>query len=344
MQPVITDIYTELTNAKRVVYFNSGKTELVVRCPYCGDSIKDATHAHLFIQVAEPHYFYCQRCETKGFLNSDLIKDIEVSDDIGRDLDRNLKTFLKNTNKTSSSINTFKKNKKLVFPKYNFNSSSFIKRLDYFTKRLGIQEITRLELLGYKIIGNFLDFLTINNLTHLLDNPKFYGLTKNIDDRAIGFLSYDNNYIVFRFIDHSFKYRYLNLSLNYPYDIGNKSYCIKNNIDIFEPDIELVLAEGIFDIISVYRNFYSGMDNSKKLFFAVAGKSFNLVPNLINRMGFLNLNLSIYSDNGITVNNYKYKMNTERYNSVIVSYNIFDGEKDFGVPKEKITRKSLKIQ
>jgi hypothetical protein len=337
---VIHELYTTLKNLGRTVYFNTGKTELNTRCPYCGDSIKDKTHAHLYIEVKEPHRYFCQRCDSRGILNSDTLKDIELDDiELGKFLDNNIKQFLKNTTKTRDSL-ILTKNKNYKIPKYEMSSSILLKQLDYFKERLGM-ELDRKILLERKVIGNFENFLYLNKIDYLLDNDKFYNLIKNIDKTAIGFLSSDSNYVIFRYLDKNAKKRYLNLSLNYPYNIGSKAYSIKSSIDIFEPEINLILSEGIFDINSVYNNFYKCNPNSKNtLFFAVNGKSYNQVPIMLNRLGFLSLNLHIYSDKDVSLYDYKNKLNLSRFNKVLVSYNIKENEKDFGVTMDRISRKT----
>ena len=78
---LIDDLYGVLRDANKVAYFNANHTELSVRCPYCGDSMKDRTHAHLYINVNPPYSFYCQRCESSGILNDGSLEDIGVFDD-----------------------------------------------------------------------------------------------------------------------------------------------------------------------------------------------------------------------------------------------------------------------
>ena len=46
---------------------------IVIRCPYCGDSIKNPNHVHLYISLELP-VFYCVRCSTGGTLYSLLLK------------------------------------------------------------------------------------------------------------------------------------------------------------------------------------------------------------------------------------------------------------------------------
>ncbi len=55
---------------------------IVIRCPYCGDSVKNDQHAHCYVHI-EQFVFYCVRCSTGGSLSRLLYKirdrfDIDV--------------------------------------------------------------------------------------------------------------------------------------------------------------------------------------------------------------------------------------------------------------------------
>ena len=126
-------------------------------------------------------------------------------------------------------------------------------------------------------------------------------------------------------------------------DIGNRSYspvCIGN---LLKPEINLVIAEGPFDIIGIKEYFYK--DDNDSIFIAVNGKGYNPVLNRISRLGFINLNINIYSDADVDMDYYK---QMKRYNSILMNnetriyYNTI--EKDYGIKKENIQLKSFKLR
>ncbi|MGC8735036.1 MAG: hypothetical protein ACP5RD_08455, partial [bacterium] len=60
-------------NYKHILKEKLNSKHIVIRCPYCGDSVKDKTHAHCYIHL-EQNVFYCARCNTGGSLSRLLYK------------------------------------------------------------------------------------------------------------------------------------------------------------------------------------------------------------------------------------------------------------------------------
>ena len=338
---ILQELHALLLHNNKVVYWNTGKTELNIRCPYCRDSTKDKTHAHLYISIKEPYAFYCQRCETSGVLSGNFLNDIEVENsELSITIESSLKKFMKNTNKTNKSIEIYENLKNLKLPRYNLEGS-FKPKLSYLSNRLGM-DLAKQDLMSFKVINSLEELIILNKLDYLLDNDKFYRMMVNVDKNAVGFISSDNNYVTFRFINNTNKLRYLHLSLNYPYDIGYKFFSIKKQVSLLESVLKVKLTEGPLDLISVYKNFYTP-NTTDTIFVAVNGKGFNLIPKLLNRMGFLNLDVQIYSDMDVKKNFYLDRIDLFRLEKFLVTYNIFEGEKDFGVVKEKIVQKTIRL-
>lgn len=341
---ILDQLYKELKSSGKVVHWNSAKTELMCRCPYCGDSQKDLSHTHFYIKHDIPYSFFCQRCEAKGVLSPETLHDFEVEDsELGLQLKTETREFFKNTNKNLSNIDFIDRKRILKYPKYQFGSALFQKKIGYLQDRFG-KPLEKQDLFNFKIVNSLEETLILNNMNKILEDDKFYSMMKNADKEAVCFISTDNNYALFRYCHNNFKRRYFTLSLNYPYDIGHKVYSIHNQVSMFQPKIKLVLTEGIFDIISVYMNFYKGQDNSSTIFYSLNGKSFKLVPLLMNRLGFLNIDLEIYSDGDVTKYQYKDFLDFYRFDSILVHYNEMSGEKDFGVPINQIRKKTLRLK
>ena len=112
----------------------------------------------------------------------------------------------------------------------------------------------------------------------------------------------------------------------------------------------LIITEGIFDIIGVYNHFYGGNDENT-IFAAACGKAFNAVILNYIRMGFLDLDIIIYSDADVNVNFYKSLKMSSPYlknSKITIFYNdLYDPKtgfgKDYGCRKNEIKLKKIII-
>jgi hypothetical protein len=318
-------------------YFNGAKTELSIRCPYCGDSIKSTRSAHLYIELNNDVCFnyYCQRCNTTGIVNENFLKDIKLYNDelsVGLfDLNKNIKYH----KKTKTSSVTFAK-KDLTFPKLT-GTEGELEKLNYFNDRLGITCKANKAANMFRVILSFEKFLDHNEIDVLTcTEEKAYLL----DKYCVGFLSYDQTNIVFRSLDEKkTNFRYYIYNIFGDYEDSKRFYTIKATLDILQPQLNVVVTEGIFDIIGVYNHIYNGIaDNT--LFIAVNGVGYNLIFQHLARLGFLNMNITIYSDDDVDKSFY---VRMKEFNPVIsnnrikIVYNKI--RKDFGVKKEEIQTK-----
>lgn len=341
MSSIIDVLFNTLIKNKKVAYFNSDKSELMTRCCYCGDSAKNKNHAHLYISSVSPHSFFCQRCESTGILTDALLEDIDAyDDDLSILVYKNFKAFKKNTTVKDDPFGVFRPIE-VKFPKYDL-SGKFKPKLEYIEERLG-HSFDRTHLRQFKIVNSLEDFLTLNGRDSLLSNDKVSKACYLVDKYGVGWVSQDGNYATFRYYTGDFKTRFKTICLN-PYNIGSKIYTIQSRVDLLAPTIELIQTEGVFDLISVYMNFYKDKDNVNRVFSAINGKGFNLVPNTLRRMGFMDIKETVYSDNDVTLENYKYIFDLEKFNSMKIVYNDFEDEKDFGVCPDKIHAKHFKLK
>lgn len=343
MTDILGSFRKSLADRKLIAKFNSSKTELMIRCPFCGDSRRDKLHTHFYIQNKSPYKYYCQRCNAKGYLNNVFFNAVEFDDEDTIILvNKQTKAFFKNTSVTRENLDSLEKILDLKYPKFDL-SGIFGKKKSYVEERLKI-DLTKKDLLKYKMINSIVDLVVLNKIKNIIAEEKLFEFIENNDDEMVSFLSYDNSHVISRFYDGNHDRRYHTLNLMRPHDLGYKIFTIENEINLFEPEIEVVMAEGWFDIVSVYHNFYKEKDNTKRIFVAVNGKYYNLIPNLINRLGFLNLSLHIYSDAEISPEIYRYMLNMKRIDGLTLSYNTFGKEKDFGVSKDKIKIKNIKLK
>lgn len=311
-------------------YTTTSGMEIRVRCPYCGDSKKDLSQAHMYIQTQSPYKFFCQKCTTSGTLNNNVLKDLGI-------YDGEVAVQILEENKVARKASTvghvsFKK-KTLLFPKIDSEQTPASR---YFNSRF------RTSYTASEISDNF---------KAIVDAKSFFELNKIYDPRgydfqnAIGFLSADNSHIIFRDITGKQYKRYHNLALN-DNPMSSKIYNIPTTIDLLSESITLVMAEGIFDIISIYENFYKGVGNNY-IFAAACGKSYESVIEKYIGLGFLNIKPIIYSDADVSATFYRNMKSKSIYlDSTIMTvyYNEYKDEKDFGVPKERISPRAIKIR
>lgn len=224
-----------------------------------------------------------------------------------------------------------------VFSDYGPN----LQKLDYINKRLGTN-ITLQNARDYKIIVSLYEFLDHNNITFLNLKDKRFG--DQLDNNAIGFLSIDNSLINFRSIRKDFlqktRYYLYNIKGNI---LGRRFYSLPNKINLLNPELNLYLTEGVFDILSVFFNIRK-MENNEKLYIACMGKGFKNICYYFIREGFLSLNLSIYSDSDVNINFYR-KLK-ESLNPFINKISIYYNEKNNGNKKTDfgVTLKDIEIK
>lgn len=323
----MADLGTKIINllkqkGKKVLITTSGR-ELRTRCPYCGDSRKNSSSAHMYISLNPPYMYHCFRCETSGRLNSKSLRDFEI-DDSGLNVE--LLEASKNISKHASKKSKVSKN----FNLFKYDRAVAINNLQYLSNRYDIDyDINNInELIDkYKIIIDPMTFLSINKIN--TDNIIFDF------SNAIGFLSFDKNYAIFRLTHNNSKMRYINIPL-LGAESDSKVYAISSYIDILAPKVTFVMTEGIFDIIGVYEHFYKNA-NTNYIFIASCGKSYRTAIDSFVRMGFLNFDLVIYSDADVKLDFYKDIKKNSIYlqnKQITIYYN--ENSKDFGVPKNQI--------
>lgn len=174
-----------------------------------------------------------------------------------------------------------------------------------------------------------------------ITNPRIRN-TFPSNDSTISFLS-DNQAVVINrtFLEDQTESQWRKIT------IVNKDtkafYTIKTQIDLFSLDKTVVnIAEGIFDILSVYKNF-NDCDNSA--FIATLGSDYISAVNYAIAKGLIgtNVELRLYIDNGIKEKQLKYTLRRFKwmFNSIKIFHNI--KSKDVGVPIDQIKLSWYKI-
>jgi len=327
-------------------YYNVSNTEISIRCPYCGDSIKSDKSAHLYIEINNPNVcrFYCQRCSISGIVTNDLFKDIGI---FNNKLNAQFHKMNKDNRYNGASIkkgnsSIISRKKDLIIPKAH-GTDYEVNKLKYLIERLGVSITEKEAREKFNVILNFEEFVLENDIKSF-NIPEEYK-EKTVYDfyrYSIGFLSNDQTNIIFRSINTDKTYwRYYNYNIFNNYDNSMRMYSISNKIDLLADVLNVYITEGIFDILGVYNNVYNKeKTNDNDLFIAVNGKGYNLIFLHLMRLGFLNLNIHIFSDSDV---NRRFYENMKKYNEVLsdTKINLYYNKlsKDFGVPKEYIELK-----
>lgn len=320
-----------LPNAKKI-----SDTQIAIRCPICGDSQKHTDSAHCYIGQINgtgPLVYHCWINDCSGIVNADFLKLCKI---YNTKFITEVQLF-NNSHKNSDGIKKIYTNNdigKFIKSSVNTSNSVFETKYGYLVYRLGVK-LTLEELERCKIIFSLFDFLKENNLNI---TKKYEKVVNTLENQYIGFLSSNKTYIVFRNLFNDKNLRYFNYPIFGQLENSNKFYTINTSANILSDDVTLHIAEGCFDILSIYSNImrYNTVDN---IYTAVCGSGYLSVLRYFILLGFIsNLNVRIYSDKDKKISYYKDLITelTPWVKSINVYYNSKKGEKDFGVPLDRI--------
>ena len=342
-----------LLNNFTVSHLASGGKEVFIRCPFCGDSQKKRNDAHFYIGLQEdkdtefyqvPPKYHCFLCERSGILSGDTLLEItefRIDDD----------TLVRDLNDLSNKYrrgNKYKvKNNKI----YNLTTRGCYqdtplnkKKLNYLNYRLGLN-LSVEEYLANKVVFDLPYFLYYNGIqTSTLSDEEMTALSENF----IGVLSLNNTFVTLRNCSNktmafnSLKKRYINYSIFNTEDEDKiRYYCLnsKLNVNDMNNKINIHVAEGPFDILSIFYNLRNS-DRYNNIYFTSAGKGYySAIKEVIKFLKINpNMNIHIYPDNDVEDRKILYmaKRFTRIDIPVFLHRNMKGGEKDFGVPLNRI--------
>ena len=206
-------------------------------------------------------------------------------------------------------------------------------KLKYMQDRLGIN-FTYRSLEYLRVVFSLKSFLSIN---YLSPNKKFKKMTDMIDKYYIGFLSSSRDLIIFRDFTNKMKIRYIKYNLtNYPAE--QQMYMIPNQIDPMEDEVTINIAEGTFDILGIFFHVRN-RELKNQIYIGNGGSAFQRVLEFFIKKGFMsNLIVNIYSDGDKGKSYYKDLISkfTPWVKEFHLYYNTMEGEKDCGVPGNRI--------
>lgn len=339
------EIIRERLNQLSVHMWDSSQSQVTCRCPYCGDS-HNKTHGHFSIKVDRSSdsimLYRCFKCNATGILTS------KTMDDLGAFLSEEEAKALDNLNRPSGKSTYGRQRPQIYKVPIEINPVDSRPKIEYVESRLGIQ-LTQDRIQESKIVLSIMDFFNENHIqipSHL--NPKF---VKLIEENYVGFLSSNNNTITFRRVTENENLkRYLKVTMDPQNTSPNNFYAMQSSgIDLlYTQPVHIHITEGTFDILSVRYNLPHNEDELN-FYYACCGYSFNVIIKWLIYVGVnTHLCVHIYSDNDKT-DRENLKLLNDPLDQVWIEHlwihrNRFPGEKDFGVPLERIQESHVKIK
>lgn len=317
----------------------AGGKEIVKRCHYCGDS-RDPTSKHLYIGIDKTGIisYHCFKCNYSGPVLYKFFREIGIYDVdlINTVIDANNKGMANPKVNRDHHEKSFYRAPVNILPSFDGRAQ---KKLAYINRRLG-QNLTMEDMSKFKIILNIKDYLAANNVKYFARHPD---IINELDLGFMGFLSVDNSHITLRRlvpedkVHPTLRERY-NIYSIYSKTTGVNFYIIPGTINFNRP-CNIVMAEGPFDILSVYMNL-PRYDNA--IYCSANGKAHYdslLQYILLNiKVPYFGATIHIYSDNDINNKdlNLLYRLAYDLQLNCRIHFNMFDGEKDFGVIRDRI--------
>lgn len=326
---------------------NGGK-EINCKCRECPDSADPRT-MHMYISIPsnddDPSLYNCFKCGASGIVtHNKLIEwgifDAEIADEL---IKHNKK--ISHLSKNTKYFNRYRYHIRNTYT--NEDSKSELKRR-YIVERIGV-DLSFAQLRDLKISVNLLDLLKDNNIMNLTrDN----NIVNDLDREFIGFISIDNAYLNMRrtceagIVHGNIDKRYVNYKI-----FGNKFgteerfYTIPTRIDLNKPKrLKIHIAEGPFDILSIYLNLRHGEEG---IYTSISGN--NPISTILYFLSVCMtpwIEIHYYADNDKfgSIDRIRYLMNLlpDKF-PIWYHRNAMSGEKDFGVPINRISEEMNKI-
>lgn len=325
----------------------AGGTQCTMRCPYCGDS-RDPRNRHLYIGPDKRNNYvlshHCFLCDAGGPITPKFFRDIDCYE---MELIQEVIAYNNSVKRRNKYSKRDAVERRMTFHPIITevdNMESFDK-LKYINDRLGTN-LTFADISQNKIILNLNRYLKDN---HIGSTTRYPAIMNELSKNCIGFLSVDNSHVIMRTIvdpktlHHTIARRYNNYAI---FTTPNLYlyYVIPGKVDATKP-ITINIAEGPFDILSVYYNIVQ--DKTNHIFAAAAGKAQyrGLIKYIFTVIGIppYLVNIQLYCDSDVDINDLIKLKNdlTKLKVPMTVHKNCMEGEKDFGVPLNRIVDKVL---
>ena len=322
----------------------------LINCPLCNMEGRRDSNRHMSICLGydgKPLYFNCWRNNLhRGLLTPDNLEKLaSMSSTIP---DAGFLELLDEYNRRSGKLSRYRLDNK---NQYNISTVSVndteineIKR-KYICNRIGV-DLSLEELAANKIIFSIKDLLYKNYIKRMTRSPQIMEL---LDRYFVGFLTNTNSSIILRNmvsgkidLPESIADRYIKYVIIQGAPSGY--YIIPSKCNLYN-HIDIHLAEGTFDILSVFYNLREAnrIDN---IYASIGGNSYlNTMEYFLSDLGIISPSFHIYVDNDIkphVLPEIERKIKPLGFD-VWIHINSYPGEKDFGVPKSKIQEYVYKL-
>ncbi len=306
------------------VFRSRGGTEYSIRCPLCGDSQTDPRDSHCYIKCSydptEPMVYKCFKCNAGGVVNEWFLRKLNMKPDTIALL--NNSRYSKLTHLKQSLVD-------LACGNVDLNSP----QVKYIERRLG-KGFSLEDYEKFKIVWDDAP------VKEYITNKHVLSAFPSIES-TISFIS-DNQCLLLNrtfFEDEDRQWKKITLMRS-----DNKAfYTIKTQINLLTLEPTVVnIAEGVFDILSVYKNFN---DCENSAFIATLGSDYISAVNYAIAKGLMgsNTELRLYIDNGIGEKQLKYGL--KRFKWIFKSIRVYRNvkSKDVGVPIDQIQLTEYRI-
>jgi hypothetical protein len=318
----------------------SGGRFVLCRCFECGDS-KDPTHAHMYIAIPqtddEISWAYCHKCKMHVNMSPEILNRWGIfSSDASAYLSaHNKRAYSNPVNRNYMGRDIYRINNTYI----SQGRMSELK-LKYINDRLGTS-IDYQEALSKKIVLNLGDLLGNNNIR---EYTRDQDILQQLNDYFVGFISADNAYINMRRlvaegkVHQNIDKRYIRYNIFGKYDNLEKFYIIPGRYNLNSSNrIKINIAEGEFDILSVYYNLRK---DPEQIYMAIGGSGYTgLLRYIFTKLKIFYIELHLYPDNdatGLEELDYIYDLVQPYGIPVYIHRNTKEYEKDFGVPLDRI--------
>lgn len=327
---------TFLNNIIPTAKIVSGGSHINCRCFYCSDS-KNPKSAHFYISIPsnenEPSLYYCQKCHASGVVTYKTLLEWGIYDpDIATDLiNHNKKCSIKSGNNKYYQNIIYK-----ISNKHTTENDISQYKLNYINSRIGTN-LSYQDLRDLKIVLNLKDILLENHIEKLTRNES---IVDQLSNNFLGFLSVDNAFLNMRRIcDEGLVYktidkRYINYKLFDKFDTSQRFYTVPTTVDLLQQEpVKLHIAEGPFDILSVYLNC---RHREPGIYTSVGGSNYlGIIYYFLENYKLPYVEVHIYPDNDQYGSNNQMNYIYNYLNSIgmemYVHRNQYPNEKDFGI-------------
>ena len=313
----------------------SGRTEMVTRCRFCGDS-RNPRHAHLYIKVPQTDddisLYECKKCKVSGLVNDKFLRSYGCNDSkILVEMVQHINRYMRSPKFVSLRLEKHFD----IYNNYISNIPLAEDKLKYINTRLGCN-INISQAHALKIFFHLNDIIKNNNFKPTRD----YSVIRDLSNHFLGFISHDNTMCILRKYDDSYvqdnvNKRYINYRFSSTLEDTKTYYVIPTTI--ISSDINPVkvhVTEGVFDILSIYINL-NNMNNVNNIYIAAGGKSYyQAIQYILEYSGLINFEFHLYPDNDVDDSEFEWlTIRHLRYlnSNIFIHRNTFPNMKDYGV-------------